>query len=58
MNGINFNLNCEICNCQVPLDRIYLAQRHSIVLVCVDCKCGANNIIKIIDKKELLQGEL
>lgn len=54
MNGINFNLTCEVCMCPVPLDRIYLADRQSLVFVCVDCQCGANKLIKIIEKKELL----
>lgn len=55
MNGINFNLTCEVCTQIVPLDRIYLAQQQSLILVCVDCTCGANNIIKIIEKKVLLE---
>lgn len=54
MNGINFRLHCEVCECFVPLDRIYLAERNSVILVCVDCKCGANNIIKIIEKTEMV----
>ena len=50
---MNFCLTCNVCTAILSFDRLYLAQRPTLILVCVECDCGANNILKIIDKKEL-----
>ena len=53
---LNFNLTCNVCGRPNIQDRLYLATRPFSILICIDCECGANNILKIIDKKELERG--
>ena len=53
MNGLNFNLKCEVCEKPYVHDGLYLVIRPFSILICIDCECGANNILKIIKKKDL-----